>query len=104
MLFNLAMDGQQIYLHAVNVRMLEMTHGSLENSPHAVSGIIVEKEAGSMTEELRQRLRYLQHLPVTCQFEVAEINLTLPNVDEHTLVVFKGMLYKLEIIHLEIWQ
>lgn len=89
-LYITAIDGQQIYLHAVNVRMLELNYGSLEQSPHTVTGIIVEKESGSMTEDLRKRLRYLQHLPLTCQFEVAEIQLESPLVSQETLDTFKG--------------
>lgn len=90
--FYQAIDGQQIYLHAVNVRMLELNYGSLERSPHTVTGIIVEKESGSMTEDLRKRLRYLQHLPLTCQFEVAEIQLVPPVVSQETLDTFKEQL------------
>lgn len=85
-----AIDGQQIYLHAVNARMLELNYGSLEQSPHTVTGVIVEKESGSMTEDLRKRLRYLQHLPLTCQFEVVEIQLAPPVVSQKTLDTFKG--------------
>lgn len=88
--FYQASDGQHIYVHAVNVRMLEHTYGSLEQSPRIIVGKIVEKEGGSMTEELRKRLRYLQHLPVTCQFEVAEILLKPPFVSKETVDHFKG--------------
>lgn len=70
--------------------MLEHTYGSLEKSPRTLVGKIVEKEGGSMTEELRKRLRYLQHLPVTCQFEVAEIQLKPPIITKETLDHFKG--------------
>ncbi|KAJ8967110.1 hypothetical protein NQ314_003083 [Rhamnusium bicolor] len=83
-------DGQHIYLHAINARMLEHTYGSLEFGPKAITGKILEKEGGSMTEELRKRLRYLQHLPVTCQFEVAEIQLRQPLVKKETLEQFHG--------------
>lgn len=85
-----ACDGQHLYLHALNVRMLEHMYGSLEHSPKTLVGRIVEKEGGSMTEELRKRLRYLQHLPVTCQFEVAEIQLKQPVVCKETLEHFNG--------------
>lgn len=90
--FYQALDGQQIYLHALNVRMLELNYGNLEQSPQTVTGIIVEKESGSMTEDLRKRLRYLKHLPLTCQFEVAEIQLTPPVVSQETLDAFKEQL------------
>lgn len=32
-----------------------------------------------MTEQLRSRLKYLQHLPVTCQFDVVEIEFEQAN-------------------------
>lgn len=70
--------------------MLEHTYGSLENCPNTLNGRILEKEGGSMTEELRRRLRYLQHLPVTCQFEVAEIQLRPPIINKETLDYFQG--------------
>lgn len=87
--FYQASDGQHIYLHAINAKMLEHTYGSLEFGPKTITGKILEKEGGSMTEELRRRLRYLQHLPVTCQFEIAEIRLRQPIVSKETLNHFK---------------
>lgn len=70
--------------------MLEHTYGSLEFCPLTVTGKIVEKEGGSMTEDIRKRLRYLQHLPVTCQFELAEIALNEFVVSRETLEEFHG--------------
>lgn len=68
-------DGQHLYLHSINVRMLQAMYGSLEHAPKSINGRILQKESCSMTEELRKRLKYLQHLPVTCQFDVVEIDL-----------------------------
>ncbi|GJQ75603.1 hypothetical protein Trydic_g17683 [Trypoxylus dichotomus] len=90
--FYQASDGQHIYLHAINARMLEHCYGSLEMAPKIISGRIIEKEGGSMTEDLRNRLRYLQHLPVTCQFEVAEIQLREPVISKDTLNLFHDQL------------
>lgn len=90
--FYQAADGQHIYLHAMNVRMLEHYYGCLKDCPLTLTGRIVEKETGSMTEDLRQRLRYLQHLPVTCQFEVAEIQLKPPFVNKETIEHFQDQL------------
>ncbi|XP_074029402.1 E3 ubiquitin-protein ligase RNF10 isoform X2 [Leptinotarsa decemlineata] len=87
--FYQASDGQHLYLHAINARMLEHTYGSLEFGPKTLTGRILEKEGGSMTEDLRKRLRYLQHLPVTCQFEVAEIQLKQPVVNKETMEYFQ---------------
>ncbi|KAJ8940629.1 hypothetical protein NQ318_020686 [Aromia moschata] len=40
----LASDGQHIYLHAINARMLEHAYGSLEFGPKTITGKILEKE------------------------------------------------------------
>lgn len=83
-------DGQPLYLHSINIRMLQMMYGSLDRAPHIIGGKIVQKEICSMTEELRKRLKYLQHLPVTSQFEVAEITFGSELVSEEVMDVFKG--------------
>ncbi|KAI4499969.1 hypothetical protein M0802_004839 [Mischocyttarus mexicanus] len=90
--FYQAEDGQHIYLHAMNVKMLEMQYGSLEHCPPAITGKLLEKEVGSFTEDLRRRLRYLCHLPITCPFEVAEIELKPPTVSEDVLNSFHEQL------------
>lgn len=90
--FYQASDGQHIYLHPVNAKMLEHMYGSLEAGPKTIKGKILEKEGGSMTEHLRNKYRYLQHLPVTCQFEVAEIQLKQPIVGKETIEKFQEQL------------
>ncbi|XP_076245261.1 E3 ubiquitin-protein ligase RNF10 [Calliopsis andreniformis] len=90
--FYQADDGQHLYLHAMNVKMFEMQYGSLENSPHLIRGKLLEKESGSLTEDLRRRLRYLCHLPLTCQFEVAEIELKPPIISEEVLSSFQDQI------------
>lgn len=85
-------DGQPLYLHSVNIRMIQMMYGSLDRAPHVIGGKIVQKEVCSMTEELRKRLKYLQHLPVTSQFEVAELSLGSELVSDEVMDAFKGKL------------
>jgi len=68
-------DKQPIFLHAMNVEMLISEHGSFEKCPLKISGKILEKDSASMTFELRDKLRYLAHVPVTCAFEVVELEL-----------------------------
>ncbi|PSN56504.1 hypothetical protein C0J52_08428 [Blattella germanica] len=53
---------------AITAEDLEIT--SLPTSEQPGSSPIIEMESGSMTDELRRRLRYLQHLPVTYQLEL----------------------------------
>ncbi|CAH1404915.1 unnamed protein product [Nezara viridula] len=90
--FYQASDGQQIYLHSINVRTLEACYGSLEQCPQEISGRIVEKETGSMTSQLRKRLRYLEHVPLTCQFEVIELDLRPPVVTHEALACFQDQI------------
>lgn len=83
-------DGQPLYMHSINIRMLQMMYGSLDRAPHVIGGKIVQKEICSMTEELRKRLKYLQHLPVTSQFEVAELSFGSELVSDEVIDAFKG--------------
>ena len=76
-------DGQPIFLHAMNVEMLIAEYGSFEACPLKIRGKILERDAASMTCELRNKLRYLAHIPVACAFEVVEIDL---QVYEYTRV------------------
>ncbi|XP_014215587.1 RING finger protein 10 isoform X2 [Copidosoma floridanum] len=73
--FYQAETGQNVYLLAMNVKMLEMQYGSLEKSPLKISGTLLQREVGSIDEERRGKMRYLAHLPVTSQFEFVEIDL-----------------------------
>lgn len=84
-------DGQAIYLHHINVQILVRCFGCLELCPETIQGRIVEIETLSMTEDLRNRLRYLGHVPISKQFQIMEIALTEPEI--HSIIVeeFKGV-------------
>eukprot|EP00092_Neocalanus_flemingeri_P016584 GFUD01017944.1.p1 GENE.GFUD01017944.1~~GFUD01017944.1.p1 ORF type:complete len:763 (-),score=229.83 GFUD01017944.1:609-2897(-) len=84
-------DGQPIFLHALNVQMLVKEFGCLENCPETIQAEILEKETSMMTEDLRDRLRYLRHLPVASTFEVAELNI-FDQVCKETLHHFKDQI------------
>ena len=68
--------------------MLVHEYGSLENCPKKISGKIIEKDNTSMSEGLRNRLRYLRHMPLTSIFEVCEIQLKVPFISRETLNEF----------------
>merc|ERR1712083_1296423 len=63
-----------------------------ENCPKKIKGKIIEKDNTSMNESLRNRLRYLRHLPLTSIFEVCEIQLKSPFVSKETLTEFSTQL------------
>jgi len=84
-------DGQPIFLHALNVQMLVKEFGCLENCPHTIQAEILEKESTVMTEDMRDRLRYLRHLPVASSFDVAELDIAAL-VSKPTLQCFKDQI------------
>lgn len=92
--FYQAEDGQQMFLHPVNVRCLLREYGSLENSPQSITATVVELDGQTVTEDIRRRHRYLSHLPLTCEFSLCELNLQPPIVSKETLDSFSDDLEK----------
>ena len=41
-------------------------------------------------QDVRQRNRYLSHLPLTCEFSICELALQPPLVSKETLEIFSG--------------
>ncbi|XP_037810532.1 RING finger protein 10 [Lucilia sericata] len=83
-------DGQNIYLHPLNVKMLQACYGTLADAPPVISARIIQKEQHSMDEDHRRKFTCLGHLPLTCQFAVVEIELQPPYVTEDIIQAFKG--------------
>ncbi|XP_063051086.1 RING finger protein 10 [Engraulis encrasicolus] len=92
--FYQADDGQQMFLHPVNVRCLLREYGSLEASPPSITATVVEVEGHTVTEEVRRRHRYLAHLPLTCEFSICELALQPPFLSKETLDSFADDLEK----------
>ncbi|KAK1160040.1 RING finger protein 10-like isoform X1 [Acipenser oxyrinchus oxyrinchus] len=92
--FYQAEDGQQMFLHPINVRCLMREYGSLERSPEKISATVVEIEGHSVNEEVRRRHRYLSHLPLTCEFSICELALQPPLLSKETLDAFADDLEK----------
>lgn len=83
-----------MFLHPVNVRCLVREYGSLEQSPEKISATVVEIVGYSMSEDVRQRHRYLSHLPLTCEFSICELALQPPLVSKETLEIFSDDIEK----------
>lgn len=83
-----AADGQPVFLHALNARMLVHEYGALELAPVKFTARIVEIEGASIDNELRRRLRYLRHLPLTCEIQVVEVQLEPPVIKQATMEHF----------------
>ncbi|KAH8347505.1 hypothetical protein KR059_011972 [Drosophila kikkawai] len=82
-------DGQNIYLHPLNVKMLQACYGTLDLGPLLIEAQIVQKEQHSMDEEHRRKFTCLGHLPLTCQFSVVEVELHPPIVSGGILKLFR---------------
>lgn len=87
--FYQSMDGQPLFLHSMNTRMLQAMYGGLDKSPPKITGKIVHKDSSSMSEDLRKRLKYLQHLPICTQFEVVEVEFQQGIIAPEVLAQFK---------------
>ncbi|KAM7357277.1 E3 ubiquitin-protein ligase RNF10 [Cochliomyia hominivorax] len=87
-------DGQNIYLHPLNVKMLQACYSTLAAAPTVITARIIQKEQHSMNEDHRRKFTCLGHLPLTCEFAVVEIELQPPYVTEDIIQAFK-----LDILH-----
>lgn len=87
-------NAQNIFLHSLNCRMLQAMYGSLSSSPQNISGKIVQIESCTMNEDLRKRLKYLQHLPVATVFEVVEIQFDYGVISEEIQNNFKDEIHQ----------
>lgn len=85
-------DGQHIYLHPLNVKMLQACYGTLDMAPALIKAQILQREHHSMDEEHRRKFTCLGHLPLTCQFSVVEVELQPPVILGSILKLFKGEL------------
>ncbi|XP_017063524.1 RING finger protein 10 [Drosophila eugracilis] len=82
-------DGQNIFLHPLNVKMLQACYGTLDLGPLLIDAQIVQMEQHSMDEDHRRKFTCLGHLPLTCQFSVVEVELQPPIVSGGILRLFK---------------
>lgn len=57
----------------------------MKDSCHDVVGWFYSWHGCALLQNLRKRLRYLSHLPLTCEFQVVEVKLQPPVVSTETL-------------------
>ncbi|KAI9267894.1 hypothetical protein BDA99DRAFT_535423 [Phascolomyces articulosus] len=70
-----AADGQHVYLHPLDVRVLKHEYGDFERFPHHLQVCVEGVEETTMTEEVRKRFKYLSHLPLACDVTFLEVDL-----------------------------
>lgn len=87
--FHQSLDGQPYFISPLTIKILRCQFGSYDQFPHFLCAPVVEIEMFLMTEELRKRHRYLQHIPIGCQFGLCELDLSSV-VSKETLLEFSS--------------
>lgn len=75
-IFFQAVDGSLAFLHRLNVKALEREFGSLWACPDFIEAPVIETEVHTITKEVRQRFRYLDHLALDCEYLLVQVDLT----------------------------
>ncbi|KAF9421883.1 hypothetical protein HW555_002323, partial [Spodoptera exigua] len=88
--FYQAEDGQQIFLHSLNVRILNASWGALAAAPQVIRGRVLHRETFSLTEQDRKHMPCTAHLPLFCAYDIVELELQPPFVTEAALNNFSG--------------
>lgn len=91
--FYQSVDGQNIFLHPLNVKMLQACYGVLQHAPLVINALVLQKEYHSMDDEHRRKFTCLGHLPLTCQFAVIEVDMQPPIVSNEILRIFKDDIF-----------
>ncbi|CDZ97925.1 Predicted E3 ubiquitin ligase [Phaffia rhodozyma] len=74
--FYQAVDGQHIYLHPLDIRVLLAEYKSYASFPQLLELTVEGAEEGTMNEDLRRRCKYLAHLPTGCAITFIQVDLT----------------------------
>ncbi|KAJ2822932.1 hypothetical protein FBU31_004444 [Coemansia sp. 'formosensis'] len=73
--FYQADDGQHIYLHPLDIRILAQEHGGFDKLPDTVSIEVKHAVESTITDEVRKRFRFLKHLSLRCDVVFIESDL-----------------------------
>eukprot|EP00743_Colponemidia_sp_Colp-15_P009707 GILK01010622.1.p1 GENE.GILK01010622.1~~GILK01010622.1.p1 ORF type:complete len:759 (-),score=146.95 GILK01010622.1:333-2609(-) len=74
--FYQSVDGQLLFLHPLNVRMLMKEYGRYSRFPNTIEGEVIEIEHCQQTDHTRKRFKYLSHLPLAADFLFVELDMT----------------------------
>ncbi|KAJ2613775.1 hypothetical protein EV177_002384 [Coemansia sp. RSA 1804] len=64
--FYQADDGQHIYMHPLSIRVLSYEHGGYTDMPDVLEVNIRHSMESTITDEVRQQFKMLNHLPLRC--------------------------------------
>ncbi|KAI8912427.1 hypothetical protein EDD86DRAFT_110730 [Gorgonomyces haynaldii] len=69
-------DGQHIYLHPMDIKVLKHEYGSYSQFPLQVSAPVLSIQESTMDEDLRKRCKYLGHVPLGCDVSFCQLDLS----------------------------
>ncbi|KAI8973948.1 hypothetical protein BDB01DRAFT_419314 [Pilobolus umbonatus] len=72
--FYQAKDGQHVYLHPLDIRILKHEYGSYDHFPPSIFVQVTNVQESTVDEDLRKKFKYLGHLPIACDVTFLEIN------------------------------
>lgn len=90
--FYQAVDGQHVYLHPLDIRILKHEFGEYEQFPRTLQVQATSVQESTLTEDLRKKCKYLAHLPLACDVTFLEINVK-EIVSPQTMAVFQRKFY-----------
>ncbi|KAJ2125803.1 hypothetical protein IW147_000574 [Coemansia sp. RSA 720] len=70
--FYQADDGQHIYMHPLHMRVLAHNFGGYSNVPETLEIKLKRSVESMITDEVRQRFRFLDHLSLRCELVIIE--------------------------------
>ncbi|KAI8366779.1 uncharacterized protein BYT42DRAFT_587850 [Radiomyces spectabilis] len=82
-----AVDGQHLYLHPLDIRILKYEYTDYPSFPRQLNITVTGVEETTVTEDLRKRFKYLSHLPLACDVTFLEAEMK-DIVSEKTLKAF----------------
>ncbi|CAB3242490.1 unnamed protein product [Arctia plantaginis] len=76
-------DGQHIFLHSLNIRVLKDSWGILAAAPEIITGRVLHRESFSVREGTTKPCT--THLPLNCSYDIVELDLQPPYVTDAAL-------------------
>lgn len=91
--FYQAIDGQHVYLHPLDIRILKHEFGDYDQFPRTLQVRATNVQESTLTEDLRKKCKYLGHLPLACDVTFLEINVR-DIVSPETIQVYNRTYFK----------
>ena len=69
-------DGELVFMHSISFKPLLAMHSKPNLLPTEITAPVLDVETIKVTHSTRQKLPFMQHLPLQCSIVVVELDLT----------------------------